>query len=232
MKPILWMMVWATTAWADLRLEPSLAWSMTQAQTVVDGIIVERVRLDDRTERLTLAPQTTLSGPAQDRVDATVPHGTVSAAIGERVILFADAQGSAVRIIRQGEAAYQRSGMKLDDIDDIQRHIAQLNETPTDRQLTIGVPSDGLSPLSLIVPANAETEALLLARLQSDDMTTRAMGAAHLRHFPTDRNAQRLRALLDDRETFPRSSTHVVCEHARQSLIAMNQDVPDDVCEP
>jgi hypothetical protein len=88
--------------------------------------------------------------------------------------------------------------------------------------------SDELPPQAVVVPADATLEAWAVRALRSDSPIQRSEGVTVLRHFPSDANTARLKALLadsgfvicQDAPGGPKSKCYIVRKTAYDTLIA------------
>jgi hypothetical protein len=224
-------LAWATVAWADLATVDSLAWTATRADLAVDAVVIG---VAPDTGVVTLQVTRALFGNATAQEWVYVP--SAAPAIGERVVAFAvRAPGpsvyTAIRVVRAGDRVFDRAGAPLDTLDAVSAHLWRAN--PERGVPPVFLPLHAADPddvVSLVLPADRDTERQLQGMLRASDPVARATGAGALRRFESPDNIAALLALLDDPATFPGSAGRFVCAQAAATLAAW--EVPVAPCAP
>lgn len=232
---------------ADLSVVDSLPWLMASAAAVEPGVVQQWEPLGGGPDWLLVVGE---PGPHRHIAPMVVPRAAAffgtedpgdALALGQRAIAFADRSADGHRLelralFRTGHArAYLRDGRPVEGLEAIGAIVGRGRATaPRWAPRPVLVPFEGArfgSAASLRLPADPETEAWLLERMDDPEVGRRAMAAAALVAFESRANIVRLNVALADRGHFPGNATRVVCVHAARTLRAWEVPLPEAPCE-
>ena len=231
------MMWWLaiTVAWGDLRSVDSLAWSVSQADLVLDCVVQTwgPSASVPGLYALTLERKQVLHG--QFGVRPLLTASALELQAGERVILFARKANRVdtfeiFRVIRQGDEAYTRDGEKLIGLNAIAFSLTTVITERDVPPIRLSWREPVVDPPSLVVPADRSTESMLKARLSDPALEVRAQAAGAIRPFESLENIEALLALTQDTATFPGTNGRVVCIQALATLQLWEVPVEEPVC--
>ena len=231
---------------ADLAVVDSLPWLLASADAVEPGEVRRWRRYGAGPDWLLTVGE---AGPHR-RVASMVVHRAAAfletddpgaaLAPGQRVIAFGARSEDGHRLelrtlFRAGHArAFLRDGRVVEGLDALGEIVGAGRGTPPrwpPRPVIVPLESAAVgTTVSLRLPADPETEALLLRRLEHPEVARRAMAASALVPFESSANIARLKRLLGDAGHFPGNPARVVCVHAARTLRAWEVPLPGRPC--